>query len=104
MTTVLYEPSAYRLCVQGHAGADKEMDPVCAGASALTWALVEAATNRADYNAQLMINGKNAVIDVSCDPEEEAAEPCRQMFEIILGGLMLIAEAHPENMTIKIGG
>lgn len=104
MTAVLYEPGDYRLRVEGHAQAADGIDPVCAGASALAWALVEAATNREDYRAALHIDPENAVIDVRCSPTEKAGETCRYMFEVILGGLMLIAEAHPDNMRIRIGG
>ncbi len=104
MTSVLYEPEEYRLRVEGHAGAADGIDPVCAGVSALAWALVEAATARDDFDAALFINDAEAVIEVECSPSAEAAGDCRYMFEIILGGLMLIAEAHPEHMQIRIGG
>lgn len=105
MTKVLYEPGEYRLRVEGHAGASEDgMDPVCAGASALAWALVEAATNRGEYYSSLFIDDKAPVIDVRCSPKIEAQDKCRYMFEVILGGLMLIAEAYPQNMQIKIGG
>lgn len=104
MTTVLYQPEEYRLRVDGHAGATEDgIDPVCAGASALAWALVEAATNRGEYYTALFIDEKKAVIDVRCRPKSEAQDKCRYMFEVILGGLMLIAEAFPENMQIKVG-
>lgn len=105
MTNVLYEPGAYRLRLVGHAGATKDgFDPVCAGASALAWALVEAATDDPDYGTRLTIDRKKPEIDVRCTPVPEAEDKCRQMFEVITGGLMLIAEAHPEHMTIMIGG
>lgn len=104
MTTVLYEPAEYRLLLTGHAKSAESMDPICAGASALAWALVEAATDRADYRASLLIEPKDPKIDVRCDPQPEAIKDCRYMFEVILGGLMLIAEAYPENMQIRIGG
>ena len=105
MTAVLYEPGEYRLRVEGHAQAtDEGFDPVCAGASALAWALVEAATNREDFSACLHIDPVNAVIDVRCYPAEAAEKDCRYMLEIIFGGLLLISEAYPHNMRIKIGG
>lgn len=104
MTSVFYEPGEYRLRVEGHAGAADGIDPVCAGASALAWALVEAATARDEYRASLFVDERNAVIEVECEPTADAARDCRYMFEIILGGLMLIAEAHPDNMQIRIGG
>ena len=105
MTAVLYEPEEYRLRVEGHAQAtDDGFDPVCAGASALAWALVEAATNREDFSACLHIDPVKAIIDVRCYPAEKARKACRYMFEIILGGLLLISEAHPDNLRIKIGG
>ena len=104
MTTVMYDPGNFRLRLTGHAKSAESMDPICAGASALAWALVEAATERADYRASLQIEPQKPEIDVRCDPRDEARKDCRYMFEIILGGLMLIAEAYPENMQIRIGG
>lgn len=104
MTSVQYDPGEFRLRVEGHAAATDGIDPVCAGVSALAWALVEAATARQDYNAQLHIDGETPVIEVQCRPEGKAGKRCRYMLEIIMGGLMLIAEAHPEHVQIKIGG
>ena len=105
MTKVLYEPGKYRLKLEGHAGATENgVDTICAGASALAWALVEAATNNPDYNATYDIDPDEALIDVQCEPTEAAADSCFYMFEVVLGGLMLIAEAYPEFMEIRIGG
>lgn len=103
MTRVWYEPDEFRLRVEGHAGATENgIDIVCAGASALAWTLVEAATERPDYNAALFIDPERAIIDVRCSPKPRACAACRYMFEIIVGGLRLIAEAHPE--FLRIGG
>ena len=105
MTTVLYQPEEYRLRLEGHANATEDgMDPICAGASALAWALVESASDRPDYSASVEIDPYKPLIDVRCRPDEEAQERCRYMFEVILGGLALIAEAFPEDMQIKVGG
>lgn len=105
MTRVLYEPAKYRLCVEGHAMASTDgVDPVCAGISALAWTLADAASNRPDYGAVLHIDPNGPVIDVRCVPKPAAMRTCRYMFEVIMGGLQLIAEAHPENVEIKIGG
>lgn len=103
MTRVIWEPSDCRLRVEGHAGATENgMDPVCAGVSAIAWTLVEAATNREDYGAHLFIDPDKAVIDVQCSPKRGAAADCRYLFQIILDGLTLIAEAHPDHL--RIGG
>lgn len=103
MTRVLWEPENFRLRVEGHARATETgIDPVCAGASALAWALVEAATEHEEFNAVLHIDPDRAVIDVRCRPIPIARAACLYMFEIIAGGLTLIAEAHPEYM--RIGG
>lgn len=103
MTLVTYEPKNYRLRLEGHARATQSgFDPVCAGASALAWTLVEAATNREDYGAHLFIDPDKAVIDVQCSPKRAAAADCRYLFQIILDGLTLIAEAHPDHL--RIGG
>ena len=105
MTRILYDPEEYRLCVSGHAAAaENGPDPVCAGISALAWALVEAATARKEYNAHLHIDNAMPKIDVQCFPEGKSGKRCIYMFEVIMGGLMLIAEADPEHVQIKIGG
>ncbi len=103
MTRVIYEPAEYRMRVEGHAEATESgFDPVCAGASALAWTLVEAATNREDYGAHLYIDPDRAIIEVQCSPSRAAAADCRYLYQIILDGLTLIAEAHPDNL--RIGG
>ena len=104
MTTISYDEGDWRLRLEGHAEATADgIDPVCAGASALGWTLVEAATNREDYNAKLLIEPERALIDVKCSPTRESRKACRQMYEIILGGLTLLAEAYPDNVRIKEG-
>ena len=104
MTTARYDPKEFRMQFTGHAKAGAPVDPVCAGVSALAWTLAEAATDRADYRASLLIEPNGAKIDIRCDPQNGAWKDCRYMFEIILGGLAVIAEAHPDNLKIEIGG
>ena len=72
MTTVMYEPANFRLRLTGHAKSAESMDPICAGASALAWALVEAATERADYRASLQIEPQKPEIDVRGEIGEDA--------------------------------
>lgn len=105
MTYVLYDPVNYRMQIKGHANVSQDgRDPVCAGCSALAWALVEASTEQVEYHARLYIDEKKPVIDVCCRPEPDAEKACLYMFEVIMGGLLLISEAHPENVRIRIGG
>ena len=104
MTKVTYEPEEYHLRVEGHAGAIQENgeDLVCAAASALAWALINAATEHNEYWPKIHIDREKAVIDVRCSPEQTVRKACRYMFDIIAGGLALMADKHPEN--IRIGG
>lgn len=103
MTKAVYEPDDFHLRIEGHAEAAKPIDPICAGISALAWALVEASTDRACYRAALFLDDRKGIIDVRCDPENGARKDCRYMFEIIVGGLQLIAQRYPDNLQI-IGG
>ncbi len=98
MTTVLYEPEEFRLRIEGHAGsAPKGGDLVCAAVSALAWTLAGAAQ---EFRAGILIDEAKAIVDVRCRPEAEARVRCRCLFDIIAGGLALIAQQNPEHLRI----
>lgn len=101
MIRVTFEPREHRLRVEGHAlAAPAGEDLVCAAASALAWTLVRAATRRSEYRPRLFIDREKAVVDVRCFPEQGAERDCRYLFEIIAGGLAVLAEHNPENIRI----
>ena len=100
MTKVLYEPKSLHIRIEGHAGsAPKGEDLVCAGASALGFALLLAAGEE-DYNA--VIDTDNGVMDVRCKPSGLwGRDHCTVMMETIAGGLELMAGQYPDYMTFE---
>lgn len=97
MTRVLYEPNAFHLRIEGHAGsAPKGEDLVCAGISALGFALLLAAGEE-DYNAEILTDPDNGIMDVRCRPSGLwGRDHCAVMMETIAGGLELMAGQYPE--------
>lgn len=103
MTTITtYRDNPCRLRAEGHSGyAEAGADIVCAGVSALMWALLAAADEAQSYHAWAHIDEGEAVIDVSCAPDESAKERCAYLFGVIRGGLEALAEEYPDNIRIK---
>ena len=102
MINVRYIPEEYSLEVSGHAGyAEAGKDIVCAGASALTMALMQSAFANDDMNASYYIDNVNADIMVQCDPLEDARERCSQMFEIIMNGFRALCTDYPEYIRLE---
>lgn len=97
MTNILYEPRAFRLRIDGHAGsAPKGEDLVCAGISALGFALLLAAGEE-DYNAEIETDAGRGLIDVRCRPSGLwGRDHCTVMMETIAGGLELMAGQYPD--------
>lgn len=99
MTRIEYEPEAYRLRVEGHAGFGVTgADPVCAGVSVLCFTLINAAE---DFGLHLYINEQEAVIELRCCPDKEQEERCRFLFDTITSGLEMLAESYPDNVQMK---
>jgi Predicted ribosomal protein len=100
MTKILYEPERLHLRIEGHAGsAPKGEDLVCAGVSALGFALAKAALERGGH---VVTDEQRALIDVRCNPEgggEETGVPA--MLETIAGGLELLAERYPDYVILE---
>lgn len=102
MIHVIYTPEEYSLEVSGHAGyAEAGKDIVCAGASALTMALMQSALADDDYNAGFYIDKVNADIMVQCDPIGDAGERCLQMYEIIMNGFRALCTEYPDYITLE---
>lgn len=102
MTRVLYEPNAFHLRIEGHAGsAPKGEDLVCAGISALGFAMLLAA-GEDDYNAEIVTDPDNGIMDVRCRPSGlYGRDHCAVMLETIAGGLELLADQYPEYITFE---
>lgn len=102
MTKVLYEPKKFHIRIEGHAGgAPKGEDLVCAGISALGFALLLAAGEE-DYNAEIVTDSDSGIMDVKCRPSGlYGRDHCGVMMETIAGGLELIAGQYPEYITFE---
>lgn len=102
MTKVLYEPKRFHIRIEGHAGsAPKGEDLVCAGVSALGFALLLAAGEE-DYNAEIETDEDSGVIDVRCRPSGLwGRDHCGVMMETIAGGLELMAGQYPDYMLYE---
>jgi len=100
LTEIRYEPGRYRIRITGHAGAgEKGRDIVCAGVSALAFALLRQAGGE---EAAVTVDPAAALIDVRCAPADEAAAlRCRAMLDTVAGGLRLIAETWPDYVRFE---
>lgn len=101
MTSVRFVPAEFRMEISGHAGTGKTgEDLCCAAASALTFALANAARDEDSYHAQVLIDPENAAVRVQCEPEEPAL--CEEMFRVILHGLVVLKMRYPGYVKITI--
>jgi len=100
MTEVRYEPGSFRLRIRGHAGAGaRGADIVCAGVSALGFALAEAAEKR---GGTVRRDAGAALIEARLFPENAAEESaCRAVLDTVAGGLRRIAGAWPEYVKFE---
>ena len=100
MTRIRYEPGKFRLTIRGHAGAGaRGADIVCAGLSALGFALVDAAEAR---GGKVRRDKRAALIDARLYPRDAAsAIACRAVLETVAGGLRRIAGAWPEYVKFE---
>ena len=99
MTKVLYEPGKWHLRIEGHAGsAPKGEDLVCAGVSALGFALLLAA---GDYDADVVTDAETGVMDVRCRPGPIECPMVETMLDTIAGGLELLAGQYPEFVSYE---
>ena len=74
---------------------------MCAAVSALSWTLLSSVIEYPEYNVQYSIDPEEGVMDIRCDPEEEAKDICRYLFGIIAGGLSLLADKYPEYVQFE---
>lgn len=100
MTRVLYEPKDFHIRIEGHAGsAPKGEDLVCAGVSALGFAMLLAA---GDYDADVVTDEQAGVMDVRCKPEGPFDRALAEtMLDTIAGGLELLAGQYPECVSYE---
>lgn len=103
MTTVHLDPDSYKLEITGHANTAKAgEDIVCAGASTLAFALMNAAKDREDYHADVYMDWNDAAIMVECHPEEAVQAECAEMFRAIMHGYAVLKQGSPDHIKICI--
>ena len=89
------------LSVNGHAGyAHKGEDIVCAGVSAIVYALIGWLENNAEDTQFVSIDEGNGEVIVSCDGDDKTATA----FYMAAIGIEQIANTYPAHVTIDIVG
>ena len=103
MTSVVYEPFEYHIRIEGHAGAaPKGEDLVCAGVSALSFALLLAVERDGySYRPETRVEQGKALIDVRCDPRGICHAECGAVLDAFAGGFELMARKYPEFMSFE---
>lgn len=99
MTKITYEKRGglHRLTIEGHAGfAEMGKDVVCAGVSAIAFALLGWLRNHEEDVEYIQEDVGNGFIDIKFFSGKKAPE----VFEMALIGLEQIAVKYPEYITI----
>ena len=98
MTLVIYEPEGPALEFIGHAGAGLcGRDPVCAALSILMYTLIEAVPTAAVSSG----DGYCRIDAAFCRPESSVKQNTRASFDVVLGGLRLLAGSFPQYVQLK---
>lgn len=99
MIEIEYRPEQFSVTVKGHAGAaEPGHDIVCAGVSALVYALCTRGSGR--YRAQEEKDQAGFAF-VRCWPRPGEEALCREMLETGMDGLRAIARTYPEYVTVR---
>lgn len=90
-----------RMKITGHAGYKKKNDPVCAGVSALGYALVGTLRSIEGLTFAKYDIAKGE-IDIQIEPiqDENLRRAVNISFETILIGLQLLAKGYPDNVKV----
>jgi len=100
MTRIRYDRDELRLEMEGHAGAGpKGEDPVCAALSMLMMTLEARMQEQSEEMLPVISRGQGRFA-ISCRPEEDAAERCRESFDTVFAGLSLLGENRPEYVSV----
>ena len=92
---------SHNLSVNGHAGYSlKGKDIVCAGVSAIVYALIGWLENNAEYTKYVSIDEDNGEVIIACDGEENTATA----FYMAAIGIEQIANTYPAHVEIDIVG
>lgn len=101
MTAVLYEPTRLRITASGHAGfATKGSDTVCAAVTALM-ATLPAAFEDAGITHAVTSDEEKGVLQIRAMPPPGGEGECMIMMNTVAAGLSRLAEAYPENVSMR---
>ena len=101
MTQICYDRENLRISMEGHAGsAPAGEDLVCAALSMLMMSLER---RLRDYGEGLWLTVKKAPgrAYIEARAEDELLERCRESFDTIYAGFMLLAENRAENVQLR---
>lgn len=99
MIEITYDRRYYSVTVKGHAGAaEPGHDIVCAGVSALVYALCTRGSIRFHAQCDNLTGGDDFV---RCYPRQGEEALCREMLETGMTGLRAIARTYPEYVTVR---
>ena len=101
MTQICYDRENLRLSMEGHAkAAPAGQDLVCAALSMLMMCLER---RLRDYGDGLWLTVKKAggSACIEARAEDELLEKCRESFDTVFAGFMLLAENRPEHVRAR---
>ena len=98
MTEIRHKPDEFSLLISGHAGyAEEGKDIVCAGISALMFALPASLRGRG-IRYFLDLSSPDGHAYIAAYPTAEQRYPCTVIYDTIAEGLALLAENYPDNV------
>ena len=101
MTDIIYDRENLRLSMEGHAkAAPLGQDIVCAALSMLMMCL-ERRLRDYDDGVWLRVKKAEASASIEAVAEEELVEQCRESFDTVFAGFMLLAENVPEHVRAR---
>ena len=104
MTESTYEPGALKISMEGHAGAGEYVkDTVCAALSILAQTLERRLTDDAEMFLPA-VEKEPGRMSIFCRAGEESEERCREIFDTVFAGFLLLAENYPQFVNTRVTG
>ena len=104
MTRISYDRDELKMDIVGHAGAGEYgKDTVCAALSILAMTLEK----RLEYSAELFlpaVEKSPGRITLFCRAGEDEEEKCREVFDTVFTGFLLLAENCPQYVSADQSG
>ena len=105
MLKITVNPKIYELIFEGHAEADeKGKDLVCAAASGYLYQLAQTLKNYKGiaFHKEPHIDIGESRSTIRCKPYSQYAPTIGVIYQTVLNGFLLLAEAYPENVQVEI--